>query len=392
MEMMVFIRLNELQKQLYLMLLKKMKMNKFDQCIALQYLQVLTKLCNHPQLINPFLEEKEINLQQYVNRYLTKNDNNENQNEEDNLFIEMSNKFLFTITLIQTILDKTDEKIVLISNYTKTLDLFEKYFTQQNAKENKENVFIGDDHSKFHYLRLDGKTTQRQRDVIVENINDKSDKNRILLLSSKAGGVGLNLIGCSRLILFDPDWNPAKDKQAMSRIWRDGQKRVCFIYRLFCTGTIEEKIYQRQLQKNQISESIIEEHLEMGKSLSMEQLMKVFELNSETRCETHEMLGCNCLDTVIEKENMMKEEDDVDAWFGDNMDKMEIEELKENMGGMKQNQMNENDDVKEDRKHLIMEMKDEVKKIDPLLSMIEKSEEFVSMLFVNEFHNPNAMK
>ena len=71
---------------------------------------------------------------------------------------------------------------------------------------------------------------------------------------------------------------------------------------------------------------------------------------------------------------------------------MEIEELKENMGGMKQNQMNENDDVKEDRKHLIMEMKDEVKKIDPLLSMIEKSEEFVSMLFVNEFHNPNAMK
>jgi DNA repair and recombination RAD54-like protein len=53
------------------------------------------------------------------------------------------------------------------------------------------------------------------------------------LLSSKAGGCGLNLIGANRLVMFDPDWNPATDDQAMARVWRDGQKKNCFIYRLF---------------------------------------------------------------------------------------------------------------------------------------------------------------
>lgn len=54
----------------------------------------------------------------------------------------------------------------------------------------------------------------------------------IFMLSSKAGGCGLNLIGANRLVMFDPDWNPANDEQAMARVWRDGQKKTCYIYRL----------------------------------------------------------------------------------------------------------------------------------------------------------------
>lgn len=53
------------------------------------------------------------------------------------------------------------------------------------------------------------------------------------MLSSKAGGCGLNLIGANRLVMFDPDWNPANDDQAMARVWRDGQRKPVFIYRLF---------------------------------------------------------------------------------------------------------------------------------------------------------------
>jgi hypothetical protein len=52
------------------------------------------------------------------------------------------------------------------------------------------------------------------------------------MLSSKAGGCGLNLIGANRLVMFDPDWNPANDEQAMARVWRDGQKKHTYIYRL----------------------------------------------------------------------------------------------------------------------------------------------------------------
>ena len=69
------------------------------------------------------------------------------------------------------------------------------------------------------------------------------------LLSSKAGGCGLNLIGANRLVLFDPDWNPANDQQALARVWRSGQKKACYIYRFFGAGTIEEKTYERQLSK-----------------------------------------------------------------------------------------------------------------------------------------------
>ena len=59
----------------------------------------------------------------------------------------------------------------------------------------------------------------------------------VFMLSSKAGGCGLNLIGANRLVMFDPDWNPANDDQAMARVWRDGQKKQCYIYRLIAVST-----------------------------------------------------------------------------------------------------------------------------------------------------------
>ena len=70
----------------------------------------------------------------------------------------------------------------------------------------------------------------------------------IFLLSRKSGGTGINLIGASRLILFDSDWNPANDGQAMARIHRDGQRRPCHIYRFLLTGVMDEKIFQRQVR------------------------------------------------------------------------------------------------------------------------------------------------
>ena len=65
----------------------------------------------------------------------------------------------------------------------------------------------------------------------------------IFMLSSKAGGCGLNLIGANRLFMFDPDWNPANDDQAMARCWRDGQKKQCYIYRLIAVCQLYTVIY-----------------------------------------------------------------------------------------------------------------------------------------------------
>ena len=84
---------------------------------------------------------------------------------------------------------------------------------------------------------------------MVEEFNDPHAHLFAFLLSSKAGGCGLNLIGGNRLVLFDPDWNPANDKQAAARVWRDGQKKRCVLYRMLCAGSIEEKVFERQLSK-----------------------------------------------------------------------------------------------------------------------------------------------
>jgi DNA repair and recombination RAD54-like protein len=67
------------------------------------------------------------------------------------------------------------------------------------------------------------------------------------MLSSKAGGCGLNLIGANRLVMFDPDWNPANDEQAMARCWRDGQKKQCYIYRLIAVSIILKYTFTVQL-------------------------------------------------------------------------------------------------------------------------------------------------
>ncbi|KAK9862149.1 hypothetical protein WJX84_011079 [Apatococcus fuscideae] len=96
--------------------------------------------------------------------------------------------------------------------------------------------------------RIDGATPPAKRQDIVDAFNHHN-VGQVCLLSTTAGGAGLNLTGANHLVLYDAHWNPAMDTQAMARIWRDGQLKPCTIYRLLLTGTIDEKIYQRQLQK-----------------------------------------------------------------------------------------------------------------------------------------------
>ena len=92
--------------------------------------------------------------------------------------------------------------------------------------------------------------TSEKRQHIVDMFNDETSPFTICLISVKAGGVGLNLVGANRLILFEPDYNPANDQQAVGRIWRVGQQKEVFIYRFYCKATIEESILRRQRHKN----------------------------------------------------------------------------------------------------------------------------------------------
>jgi hypothetical protein len=110
------------------------------------------------------------------------------------------------------------------------------------------------------------------------------------LLSSKAGGCGLNLIGANRLVLFDSDWNPATDKQAAARCWRDGQKKHCYTYRFLSAGTLEEKIFQRQLSKEGLA-AVVEDK-EQVNALSSGDLKDLFKFRENTPSDTHDKLKC----------------------------------------------------------------------------------------------------
>jgi DNA repair and recombination protein RAD54B len=108
--------------------------------------------------------------------------------------------------------------------------------------------------------------------------------------------MGLNLIGASRLILFDVDWNPAVDAQAMARIHRDGQKRPCVIYRLLLAGGLDEKIWQRQITKVGLASSVMDGNGKGGgsSSFSREELKDLFRLDEASVCQTHDLIGCEC--------------------------------------------------------------------------------------------------
>ncbi|KRY54336.1 DNA repair and recombination protein RAD54B [Trichinella britovi] len=172
------------------------------------------------------------------------------------------------------------EKVVVASNFTESLNIIESYCNGMG----------------FSSFRLDGSTDVSSRQRMVDRFNTTTDDTFLFLLSTKAGGMGLNLTAANRLVLYDCDWNPAYDRQAMARIWRDGQQRVCHIYRLLTTGSIEENIFQRQIRKDDIG-LVVDGNDEMKKTkmkFSIDELKHLLVYQANTACATHDAMQCNC--------------------------------------------------------------------------------------------------
>ena len=114
---------------------------------------------------------------------------------------------------------------------------------------------------EYSYMRMDGSTSVRQRTEMIDQFN--SDPSIfVFILTTHVGGLGLNLTGADHVVLVDPDWNPAVDEQARERVLRIGQKHAVTIYRLITAGTIEEKVYHRQLFKNFLKNSVLKDPMQ----------------------------------------------------------------------------------------------------------------------------------
>lgn len=111
---------------------------------------------------------------------------------------------------------------------------------------------------KYSYLKMDGTTTIASRQPLITKYNEDTSI-FVFLLTTRVGGLGVNLTGANRVIIYDPDWNPSTDTQARERAWRIGQKKQVTVYRLLTAGTIEEKIYHRQIFKQFLTNRVLKD-------------------------------------------------------------------------------------------------------------------------------------
>ncbi|CAH0390890.1 unnamed protein product [Bemisia tabaci] len=147
------------------------------------------------------------------------------------------------LTVLNELLTRLKEqghRVLIYSQMTRMIDLLEEYMWFR----------------KHSYMRLDGSSKISERRDMVADFQSRSDI-FVFLLSTRAGGLGINLTAADTVIFYDSDWNPTVDQQAMDRAHRLGQTKQVTVYRLICKGTIEERIMQRAREKSEIQRMVI---------------------------------------------------------------------------------------------------------------------------------------
>ncbi|XAR69491.1 DNA helicase [Bertholletia excelsa] len=147
---------------------------------------------------------------------------------------------LQTLDILLKRLRAENHRVLLFAQMTKMLNILEDYMNYR----------------KYRYLRLDGSSTIMDRRDMVRDFQLRSDI-FVFLLSTRAGGLGINLTAADTVIFYESDWNPTLDLQAMDRAHRLGQTKDVTVYRLICKETVEEKILQRASQKNTVQQLVM---------------------------------------------------------------------------------------------------------------------------------------
>ncbi|KAK9873709.1 hypothetical protein WA026_002066 [Henosepilachna vigintioctopunctata] len=238
-EQVLFCSLSDYQKRLYkdyLMSehvntilgrgLKKWSSDNYMKANMLMAITRLRKICNHPDIF--LYDDDEIPIEA------------EDQSPEEKFgYYKKSGKMVVVSALLK-IWKKQKHRILLFSQGRAMIRIFEQFL----------------DLNHYKYLKMDGTTSISSRQKLIDNFN-QDETYDVFLLTTKVGGLGVNLTGADRVIIYDPDWNPATDTQARERAWRIGQNKQVTIYRLLSAGTIEEKMYQRQIWKQLLSNKIL---------------------------------------------------------------------------------------------------------------------------------------
>ena len=241
-EIHIKVGLTELQKRLYKKLLTSSLLQE-SKTVYKNIIMQLRKVCNHPYLF----------------------DGVEEQHPPENHLVIYSSKMRILNKLCQKLYGKS--QILIFSQMTRMLDILEDYCNEKGYK----------------YCRIDGETSLEDREIMITEFTKPNSDKFIFLLSTRAGGLGLNLMSSDTVILYDSDWNPQVDLQAMDRVHRIGQTKPVLIYRLLCENTIEEKILERQAMRLKLDSLVIQQGrvLKVGEHFTKDQMKEMIQYGAD---------------------------------------------------------------------------------------------------------------
>jgi SWI/SNF-related matrix-associated actin-dependent regulator of chromatin subfamily A member 5 len=247
----LYIGLTPMQQEWYVRCLKKdaYELNKLggpDRNRLLNVLMQLRKVCNHPYLFDgaeagpPYVDGPHL--------------------------WENSGKTQLLHKLLPKLKAK-GSRVLIFCQMTRVLDILEDYMR-----------LLG-----FEYCRIDGNTEGEKRDSQMDEFNAEGSTKFVFLLSTRAGGLGINLATADIVILFDSDWNPQVDLQAMDRAHRIGQTKPVQVFRFITEGTVEEKIIERADRKLFLDAAVIQQGrlAEQNQSLEKGELMKMVKFGAD---------------------------------------------------------------------------------------------------------------
>lgn len=246
-DLIIWLCMSDTQQQIYsdFLGLERVKEILMSNRSPLAELNILKKICDHPRLLSTLAcEQLGLDEEDRLASLHSSSDHDEDQGlsfatqpkgtgVSDTVLTQESCKMVFLVTLLEN-LKSEGHRCLVFSQSRKMLDIIQRVITHVGHK----------------ILRIDGtitKTDERQH-LITTFQRDPSYS--CFLLTTQVGGVGLTLTAADRVVIFDPSWNPATDAQAVDRVYRIGQKRTVIIYRLITCGTLEEKIYRKQIFKD----------------------------------------------------------------------------------------------------------------------------------------------
>lgn len=189
-------------------------------------LMQLRKCCNHPYLL-PHAEPNPY----YIGDHI----------------IHASGKFILLDKIVDELVVNRKQKVLIFSGFTRMLDCTEDFL-----------VLRGGDGSKFKYARLDGGTARARRNLGIRLFNQEDSNYCVMLISTRAGGLGINLTAATTCIMLDQDWNPQIMLQAEARAHRIGQTKPVTVYKLCTQGTVEEQMMGRIQKKLYLSAKVTE--------------------------------------------------------------------------------------------------------------------------------------